>query len=98
MEQHTGGDAVSDVLKQAGVTVVFGIPSVHNLPIYDSIRRRGRSGRSRSATSRRPLVLPMHTPGSPADRASSSPRRGRAPPTPWGACWRRTSPAPLSFT
>jgi acetolactate synthase-1/2/3 large subunit len=42
MEQHTGGDAVSDVLEQAGVTVVFGIPSVHNLPIYDSIRRRGR--------------------------------------------------------
>lgn len=42
MEQHTGGDAVNDVLEQAGVTVVFGIPSVHNLPIYDSIRRRGR--------------------------------------------------------
>jgi acetolactate synthase-1/2/3 large subunit len=41
MDQHTGGDAVVDVLNQAGVEVVFGIPSVHNLPIYDSIRRRG---------------------------------------------------------
>ncbi len=42
MESHTGGDAVSDVLELAGVEVAFGIPSVHNLPIYDSIRRRGR--------------------------------------------------------
>jgi acetolactate synthase-1/2/3 large subunit len=42
MDQHTGGDAVVDVLEQAGVEVVFGIPSVHNLPIYDALRRRGR--------------------------------------------------------
>jgi acetolactate synthase-1/2/3 large subunit len=41
MDQHTGGDAVVDVLEQAGVEVVFGIPSVHNLPIYDALRRRG---------------------------------------------------------
>jgi acetolactate synthase I/II/III large subunit len=41
MDRHTGGDAVIDVLTQAGVEVVFGIPSVHNLPIYDAIRRRG---------------------------------------------------------
>ncbi|MFZ0173621.1 MAG: thiamine pyrophosphate-binding protein [Acidimicrobiales bacterium] len=40
MDQHTGGDAVIDVLEQAGVSVVFGIPSVHNLPVYDSLRRR----------------------------------------------------------
>ncbi|MGH9171907.1 MAG: thiamine pyrophosphate-binding protein [Acidimicrobiales bacterium] len=40
-DQHTGGDAVVDVLLEAGVEVVFGIPSVHNLPIYDSLRRRG---------------------------------------------------------
>jgi acetolactate synthase-1/2/3 large subunit len=30
------------VLARAGVEVVFGIPSVHNLPIYDAIRRDGR--------------------------------------------------------
>ncbi len=41
MVQYCGGDAVIDVLEQAGVRVVFGIPSVHNLPIYDAIRRRG---------------------------------------------------------
>jgi acetolactate synthase-1/2/3 large subunit len=41
MDQHTGGDAVIDSLEQAGVEVVFGIPSVHNLPVYDSLRRRG---------------------------------------------------------
>lgn len=38
---RTGGDAVVDVLVEAGVEVVFGIPSVHNLPIYDAMRRRG---------------------------------------------------------
>ncbi len=42
MNEHTGGDAVSDVLEEAGVDVIFGIPSVHNLPLYDAIRRRGR--------------------------------------------------------
>jgi acetolactate synthase-1/2/3 large subunit len=42
MTDRTGGDAVVDGLKQAGVDVVFGIPSVHNLPIYDAIRRDGR--------------------------------------------------------
>src|ERR1700678_3352182 len=41
MDHHTGGDAVVDVLAAAGVEVVFGIPSVHNLPIYDAIRRQG---------------------------------------------------------
>jgi acetolactate synthase-1/2/3 large subunit len=40
MDQHTGGDAVVDVLEQAGVQVIFGIPSVHNLPIYEALRRR----------------------------------------------------------
>lgn len=40
-EPHTGGDSVVDVLERAGVEVVFGIPSVHNLPIYDALARRG---------------------------------------------------------
>jgi acetolactate synthase-1/2/3 large subunit len=31
-----------EALVAAGVEVVFGIPSVHNLPIYDSIRREAR--------------------------------------------------------
>jgi len=42
MSDRSGGDAVVDGLKQAGVDVVFGIPSVHNPPIYDAIRRDGR--------------------------------------------------------
>ena len=42
MTERTGGDAVVDGLVHAGVDVVFGIPSVHNLPIYDAIRRDGR--------------------------------------------------------
>jgi len=41
MAEHTGGDAVVDVLERAGVEVLFGIPSVHNLPIYDALARRG---------------------------------------------------------
>ncbi len=42
MADHTGGDGVVDALEQARVEVVFGIPSVHNLPLYDALRRRGR--------------------------------------------------------
>jgi acetolactate synthase-1/2/3 large subunit len=42
MPEHTGGDAVVDVLERAGVEVIFGIPSVHNLPVYDALARRGR--------------------------------------------------------
>ena len=42
MTDRTGGDVVVDVLARSGVDVVFGIPSVHNLPIYDAIRRDGR--------------------------------------------------------
>ena len=39
MPERTGGDVVVDELARAGVDTVFGIPSVHNLPIYDAIRR-----------------------------------------------------------
>ncbi|MGA3217001.1 MAG: thiamine pyrophosphate-binding protein [Acidimicrobiales bacterium] len=42
MDERTGGEAVVDALVRTGVEVVFGIPSVHNLPIYDAIRRDGR--------------------------------------------------------
>ena len=94
MEQHTGGDAVIDVLEQAGVEVVFGIPSVHNLPIYDSLRRRGRI---RAITVRHEQAAAgaadAYARVYRAGRTSSSPRRARAPPTPWAACWRRSSPA-----
>lgn len=37
----TGGEAVSAALEALGVSHVFGIVSVHNLPIYDAIARRG---------------------------------------------------------
>ena len=39
--QMTGGDAVVSALETLGVRHVFGIVSVHNLPIYDAITRRG---------------------------------------------------------
>jgi acetolactate synthase-1/2/3 large subunit len=41
VEQVTGGDIVAGALERLGVDVVFGIPSVHNLPIYEALRRRG---------------------------------------------------------
>ena len=41
-QQVTGGDLVAAALEALGVEHVFGIVSVHNLPIYDAIRRRGR--------------------------------------------------------
>jgi acetolactate synthase I/II/III large subunit len=37
----TGGEAVVSALEMLGVRHVFGIVSVHNLPIYDAIARRG---------------------------------------------------------
>jgi acetolactate synthase-1/2/3 large subunit len=37
----TGGEAVAAALETLGVRHVFGIVSVHNLPIYDAIARRG---------------------------------------------------------
>ncbi len=40
-DQVTGGDLVAAALEALGVECVFGIVSVHNLPIYDAIRRRG---------------------------------------------------------
>lgn len=39
--EMTGGEAVAVALETLGVRHVFGIVSVHNLPIYDAIARRG---------------------------------------------------------
>jgi acetolactate synthase I/II/III large subunit len=38
--EMTGGEAVAAALEMAGVGHVFGIVSIHNLPIYDAIARR----------------------------------------------------------
>ena len=38
----TGGEVVHRVLVEAGVEHVFGVVSVHNLPLYDAIDRGGR--------------------------------------------------------
>ncbi len=40
-ELYTGGDVIVQVLKAAGVEYVFGIISIHNIPIYDGIARQG---------------------------------------------------------
>lgn len=37
----TGGDAVAEALEVLGVRHVFGIVSVHNLPMFDAVARRG---------------------------------------------------------
>jgi acetolactate synthase-1/2/3 large subunit len=42
MAELTGGEAVVAALAALGVERVFGIVSVHNLPIYDAIARDGR--------------------------------------------------------
>ena len=39
MPSRNGGDVVAEILSRAGVTHVFGVTSVHNLPIYDAIDR-----------------------------------------------------------
>lgn len=40
MARLTGGEAVVEALEALGVRHVFGIVSVHNIPIYDAIARR----------------------------------------------------------
>src|SRR5579875_1918358 len=37
----TGGEAARAALNALGVTAVFGVPSVHNLPIVDALGRSG---------------------------------------------------------
>ncbi len=37
----TGGQAIIDTLRAAGVRTVFGIPGVHNLSMYDALYRAG---------------------------------------------------------
>lgn len=41
MPHLTGGKAVIEALKANGVTTVFGIPGMHNLPIYDALYHEG---------------------------------------------------------
>ncbi|GBD24036.1 Acetolactate synthase isozyme 2 large subunit [bacterium HR29] len=41
MTERTGGEAVVAALRALGVTRVFGIVSVHNIPIFDAILRDG---------------------------------------------------------
>lgn len=41
MTARTGGEAVVDALRALGVRHVFGIVSVHNLPIFDALLRDG---------------------------------------------------------
>jgi acetolactate synthase-1/2/3 large subunit len=40
MEPYTGGDIIVQILKGAGVECLFGIISIHNLPIYDAIAKQ----------------------------------------------------------
>ena len=42
MNRMTGGEVVNETLVRAGVDHVFGIVSVHNIPIYDAILRAGK--------------------------------------------------------
>src|SRR5438105_4322811 len=39
--ERTGGELVLDSFKAAGIDTVFGIISVHNIPIFDAIAREG---------------------------------------------------------
>ena len=38
---RSGGDAIYEALLALGVDTVFGIVSVHNVPIFDAVARRG---------------------------------------------------------
>ena len=36
---HSGADEIVKTLKEAGVDVVFGIPSIHNIRLYEALRK-----------------------------------------------------------
>ena len=40
-ESYTGGDVIVQALKATGVEYVFGIISIHNIPIYEAFARQG---------------------------------------------------------
>ncbi len=40
---YTGADLIADALAQLGVEHVFGIVSIHNMPIMDAINRLGKT-------------------------------------------------------
>src|SRR5580693_1981746 len=40
--EHPVGDAIAAALADMGVTTVFGVISIHNMPILDAIARQGR--------------------------------------------------------
>lgn len=39
---HSGGDVIYEALRALGVDMVFGIVSVHNVPVFDAVARRGK--------------------------------------------------------
>src|ERR1700716_2289896 len=39
--ERSGGELIVDSMKAAGIRTVFGVISVHNLPIFDAIAREG---------------------------------------------------------
>src|ERR1700730_2202304 len=41
MVNRTGGELIVDSLRAAGVDTLFGIISVHNIPIFDALAREG---------------------------------------------------------
>ena len=41
MARMTGGQAVVKALQANGTTAIFGIPGMHNLPIYDALYHKG---------------------------------------------------------
>ncbi|UCF55804.1 MAG: thiamine pyrophosphate-binding protein [Deltaproteobacteria bacterium] len=36
---HSGADEIVGIIKEAGVNVVFGIPSIHNIRLYETLRK-----------------------------------------------------------
>lgn len=42
IQEFTAADAIVQELERVGVEVVFGVVSIHNMPIYDAILRRGK--------------------------------------------------------
>ena len=69
----TVGDFIAHYLAEIGVSVMFGVISIHNMPILDAVARQGRI---RFVPARGEAgAMPMH--GCRAGLASASPRPAR---------------------
>ncbi len=65
-DKITVGEAIARTLEQYAVSAMYGIISIHNLPIADAVGQRDKFASCRRAAKRGRSPWPTRTGGSPA--------------------------------